>query len=67
MEITLEVSGMTCDHCVKAVTGAVRDVAGEASDVRVDLETGTVTVSADSVDRGALIEAITDAGYEPVA
>ncbi len=67
MEITLEVTGMTCDHCVRAVTGAVREAAGEETAVAVDLDAGTVTVEGDELDRAALVEAIVEAGYEPVS
>ncbi len=61
-EMTLIVSGMTCDHCVKAVTDAVSDVPGVES-VAVDLDGGRVTVDGGDVDRTAVVEAISEAGY----
>jgi copper chaperone len=67
MEIQLRVDGMTCGHCVQAVTGAVRAVAGEATEVAVDLDAGTVTINGPDLDGPALVDAITEAGYEPVA
>ncbi len=39
------VTGMTCGHCVKAVTEEVSAIEGVES-VEVDLETGAVTVAA---------------------
>jgi len=45
-KITLKVGGMSCEHCAKAVTGAVTSVAGTA-DVAVDLEAGQVTFKYD--------------------
>jgi copper chaperone len=42
----LKVEGMSCDHCVKAVTKAVTALPGIGG-VTVDLKTGTVTVEAD--------------------
>ena len=42
---TFQVSGMTCDHCVHAVTDELQALDGVAT-VDVDLATGTVTVDA---------------------
>lgn len=39
----LHVTGMSCQHCVKAITQAVQDQDGEAQ-VTVDLAQGLVTV-----------------------
>jgi copper chaperone CopZ len=58
------VRGMTCDHCVQAVTAELRKLPG-VSDVRVDLESATATVdSAAVLDRAAVAAAIDEAGYE---
>lgn len=65
-DLTLDVKGMTCDHCVRAVSGAVTAVPGVA-DVAVDLGAGKVTVAGDSLDESAVRGAIVEAGYEPVA
>ena len=43
---TFQVEGMTCDHCRNAVTTEVSAVPGVQA-VAVDVEAGTVTVSAD--------------------
>jgi copper chaperone len=55
------VEGMTCEHCVKAITAAVqaRDAAAE---VRVKLQGGEVRVSS-SLGSDELIIAIAEAGY----
>ena len=58
---TYAVEGMTCDHCVAAVTMEVAKVPG-VSDVMVNLEQGTVTVTGDPSEQ-ALAEAVDEAGY----
>ena len=55
------VEGMTCDHCVAAVTTEVAKVLG-ISDVIVNLEEGTLTVTGDASE-DALAEAVDEAGY----
>jgi copper chaperone len=63
---TYTVEGMTCDHCVRAVTEEVGKVAG-VSDVAVDLGTGRVTVaSVEPLDPEAVRTAVDEAGYELV-
>lgn len=62
-QLKLEVSGMSCGHCVKAVQEALGAVPG----VKVDnVEIGTATVSFDEtkVSVGDLVDAVSDAGYE---
>lgn len=60
------VTGMTCQHCVNAVSEEVAKVAG-VSKVDVDLAAGTVTVESESpVDRAAVAAAVDEAGYELV-
>jgi copper ion binding protein len=62
---TYVVDGMTCGHCVKAVTGEVTKLDG-VTDVAVDLEAKTVTVSGEPIDDTAVREAIDEAGYTVV-
>lgn len=58
------VNGMTCDHCVRAVTTEVGAVPG-VRDVRVDLAAGLVTVTSDAVlDPAAVRAAVEEAGYD---
>lgn len=57
------VSGMTCGHCVKAVTEEVSAVPG-VTGVDVDLASGRVTVTADTdPDTAAIAAAVDEAGY----
>ena len=55
------VEGMTCQHCVAAVTEEVSHVPG-AEQVEVDLEHGTLTVHGD-VDIADVRAAVEEAGY----
>ena len=59
-----EVKGMTCDHCVRAVTSELLLVPGVQS-VDVDLGSGQVTVvSEGELLRDDVADAIDEAGYE---
>ncbi|MBF9132156.1 heavy-metal-associated domain-containing protein [Plantactinospora sp. S1510] len=61
-----EVKGMTCSHCVNAVSTEVGAIPG-VTEVAVDLTTGQVTVnSTEPVDVQALRNAVDEAGYELV-
>ena len=63
-ESTYTVTGMTCDHCVQAVTEEVGKIDG-VRDVAVDLSTGKVTISSDEQPSIADIRAAVDeAGYD---
>ncbi len=66
---TLQVSGMTCAHCVKSVTAEVGRING-AGAVDVHLVPGGVSVvtvsSAAPLDAAAVAAAIDEAGYELV-
>ena len=62
MSITLTVDGMSCQHCVQAVTAAVQ-VQDPAATVRVDLAAGTVTAET-TASRAALAAAISEEGYK---
>ena len=65
MTLIYRVDGMSCEHCVVAVTGEVGDVAGVAS-VDVDLDGKLVTVSGAAIDDAAVVAAIDEAGYDAV-
>ncbi|MBI1377897.1 MAG: cation-transporting ATPase [Frankiales bacterium] len=57
------VQGMTCGHCVHAVTEEVSAIPG-VSGVEVDLESGRVTVeSAEAPSEDAVRAAVDEAGY----
>ncbi len=57
------VDGMSCGHCVNAVTQAVHAV-DPAAQVDVDLSSKHVRIASD-VDGSVLAQAIADAGYMP--
>jgi copper chaperone CopZ len=61
---TYTVAGMTCEHCVRAVSGELSALDGVEA-VRVDLGTGAVTVtSAAPLPQDRVREAVDEAGYE---
>jgi copper chaperone len=66
---TVRVAGMTCSHCVGAVTGELEALDG-VQDVTVDLVAGgtsTVSVtSAQPLDGTAVRAAVDEAGYDVV-
>ena len=63
---TYTVTGMTCGHCVAAVTAEVGALPG-VRDVAVDLTTGALTVSSDSpLPADAVHAAVEEVGYELV-
>ena len=61
MQQILNVQGMTCGHCERAVTDAVKSVDPTAL-VKIDRASGTVEVESDSA-REALAKAIVEEGY----
>ncbi|MEO3925632.1 heavy-metal-associated domain-containing protein [Micromonosporaceae bacterium B7E4] len=61
-----QVKGMTCSHCVSAVSTEVRAIPG-VTEVNVDLASGALTVTSnDPVDQEQLRAAVDEAGYELV-
>ena len=63
--LTMTVTGMTCEHCVRAVREAVRAVTA-AGDVSVDLTSGRVAMSGNP-DPAAVRQAIVEEGYAVAA
>lgn len=64
---TIQVTGMTCGHCVQAVTEEVGKIAGVTNvDVQLNTEGASqVTISADfDVSDSDIAAAIDEAGYE---
>lgn len=57
------VEGMSCGHCVKAVTSAVHAL-DPAAKVDVDLNNKHVCIESE-VGRSLLSQALVDAGYTP--
>lgn len=63
--ILLNVKGMSCNHCVKAVESSVGSLDG-VSEVKVNLEAGTAEVTYDQgvVSIDEIKETIEDQGYD---
>jgi copper chaperone CopZ len=60
---TYTVTGMTCGHCVNAVSGEIGALPGVTA-VDVDLATGLVTVTSERpLDGAAVRAAVDEAGY----
>ena len=60
--IEFDVQGMSCNHCVNAVTEAVKSVDPQA---RVEVDLGAHKVRVESAQRReVLAAAIEDAGYQ---
>lgn len=60
--ITLSISGMDCDGCVKSVTEAIKGVDGVA-EVEVSLENQTATIKGGAIDLMKIAAAVDEAGY----
>jgi copper chaperone len=65
MKQDFQVQGMSCGHCVKAVTQAVQALDPQAV-VQVDLPNGKVQVQSQQ-DRKAIAQAIEEEGYKVAA
>ena len=65
MNQTFRVQGMSCGHCVGAVTQAVKTL-DPAAEVKVDLASGKVEVQSQQ-DPAAIARAIEEEGYKVAA
>jgi copper chaperone len=63
--VTLQVEGMSCGHCVNSVEGAVKNLGASA---KVDLTNKSVSIDYDDakVSLAAIKEAIEEQGYDVV-
>ena len=61
--LTFVVPGMSCGHCVAAVTEEVAALPG-VTDIAIDLDTKAVVVHGAALDDSAIRVAIVEAGYE---
>ena len=63
--MTISVPEIHCDHCKHSIEGALAPLPGVAS-ARVDVKARTVTVDVDETltDRGRLVAAIEEQGYD---
>lgn len=63
-QVTLQVEGMTCGHCVASVEKTLRTLPG-VHDAKANLDAGTAVVSIDdSADVSAMTAALTKAGFD---
>lgn len=61
---TIKIKGMTCRHCVMAVTKALSGIDG-VREVKVDLEKAVATFEEDKpVDMDVIRERVKKAGYD---
>lgn len=63
MKKIMLVEGMSCNHCVMAVTNALKEIEG-VSNVDINLENKEVEVSGDNLSEEILKEAVEEAGYD---
>ncbi|MEF2245333.1 MULTISPECIES: copper ion binding protein [unclassified Paenibacillus] len=63
--ITLQVEGMSCQHCVNSIEGALKEIGAKG---KVDLKNNLVDVSFDEnqISIELIKETIVDQGYEVV-
>jgi copper chaperone len=66
-QITLNIKGMSCSHCQRAVTNALKELEG-VENVEVHLDQGTADVTYDSskVSIDKMKEAVEEQGYDVV-
>ncbi len=63
---TYAVAGMTCGHCVNAVSTEIAKLPG-VTNVDVDLDSGAVTVTSEApLDQADVVASVEEAGYEIV-
>ncbi|MDJ0833124.1 MAG: permease [Gammaproteobacteria bacterium] len=62
MGITLQVEGMSCQHCVASVKQSLEAVDG-VTQASPDLASGMVSIDGNDLDPDRLRQAVTDAGY----
>jgi copper chaperone len=58
----LKIDGMSCEHCVRAVSGALEGVPGVEKVVEVSLDRGEAILEG-SAETAALIAAVEEEGY----
>ena len=65
MKKKILIEGMSCAHCVKHVSQALKDLGAKDVDVNLDKKLATAEISEDITDE-AIKAALDDAGYEVV-
>ncbi len=61
--LTLSIEGMSCDHCVRAVRGALESVGGVRVD-NVEIGSAEVRYDPDRASAEEIVEAVSDEGYQ---
>ena len=61
-EETLQIEGMGCNHCIKAVEGALSEVAGVAVHA-VEIGSAKISYDPDATESARINEALEEAGY----
>lgn len=61
--VTLQINGMSCDHCVNAVRQALEAVSGVKVE-NVAIGSARVSYEPDKTKTTDITEAVADAGYE---
>jgi copper chaperone len=64
-ELVLRVEGMSCGHCERAVTAAIKAL-DPAAAVAVDLAAGTVRATT-ALPRATVVDAVVEEGYRVVS
>ncbi|MBN2908396.1 copper chaperone CopZ [Polycladomyces sp. WAk] len=65
--VTLQVEGMSCDHCKQAVEGALKKLTGvERAEVNLNEKNVTVWYDENRATVAQMKEAIEDQGYDVV-
>lgn len=65
MSITINVEGMSCQHCVANVKGKLEAVDG-VSLATPDLDAKNIVIEGDNLNMDAIRQAVADAGYKVV-
>lgn len=63
MKTVINVDGMTCGHCVKAVEEIILDIKGVVS-VEVSLDSASAVVEYENANIEDIVEEINDSTYE---
>lgn len=64
-KLTLHIEGMSCAHCVKRVTDALKAVKGvKKAEVNLQSASAEVLYSASKTDRAAMLAAVAAAGFK---
>ena len=60
----IQVSGMSCQHCVGAVTKALEEIKG-LTDISVNLDAGEASFTNTGIERKLIRNAISQIGFDP--